>query len=68
MMKDWQEAREQVAEMRKTNKTAAELLNKKITEVIKKNHHVDLTQLALQVMLNLYHKFVFEFSNLLFLS
>jgi hypothetical protein len=36
MMKDWQEAREQVAEMRKTNKTAAELLNKKITEVI--NH------------------------------
>ncbi|XP_060586292.1 amyloid-beta precursor-like protein [Ruditapes philippinarum] len=39
MMKDWQEAREQVAEMRKTNKTAAELLNKKITEKFQEMYH-----------------------------
>ncbi|KAL4228699.1 Amyloid-like protein 2 [Mactra antiquata] len=32
MMKDWQEAREHVAEMRKTDKGAAEQLNKEITE------------------------------------
>ena len=33
MMKDWQAAREQVAELRKSNKTAAEVLNDKITVV-----------------------------------
>ena len=33
MMKEWQEAREHVSEMRKTNKQEAEELNKQITKV-----------------------------------
>ena len=35
MMKQWQEAREQVAAMRKTDKEGADKLNKDITEVSK---------------------------------
>lgn len=35
MMKQWQDAREQVANMRKSDKTGAEKLNTEITEVRK---------------------------------
>ncbi|XP_053372806.1 amyloid-beta precursor-like protein [Mercenaria mercenaria] len=39
MMKEWQEAREHVAEMRKTDKQGAEQLNKEITERFQRMYH-----------------------------
>lgn len=39
MMKDWQEARDQVAVMRKTDKVGAEQLNKEITERFQRMYH-----------------------------
>lgn len=39
MMKEWQEARDQVAVMRKTDKVGAEQLNKEITERFQRMYH-----------------------------
>ena len=52
MMKEWQEARDQVAEMRKTDKKGAEQLNKEITEV---NYYITSKSYVVSIQKNCLH-------------